>query len=149
MIGAGRDERARRDDGLLADLHAVHHDRAHADEAAAPDVAAVQSDVVPDRHFVFEDGGVRPVGDVDDRPVLHVRAVADADIENVAPDDGVEPDGRLRADVNVADYLRALFDEGRRVDLRARPTEWSNHLPSPSPFITNYNETPCGKRRYG
>ena len=109
---------------------AVHHDGADADERPAPDVTAVERDVVADRHFVFEDGGVRPRRDVDDGAVLHVGARADADVEHVAADDGVEPDGRLFADDDIADDLRALLDEGRRVNLRVLSIERSNHGPT-------------------
>lgn len=90
-------------------------------------MAAVQRDVVADRHFVFEDGRVRAVGDVDDRPVLYVRARADAYVEDVATHDRVEPDGRLLADLDIADHLRARFDESTGVNLRVLPAERSNH----------------------
>jgi hypothetical protein len=82
---------------------------------------------VPDGHFVFEDGRVRAVRDVDDGSILNVCAIADAYMENIAAHDRVEPDARLLADVHIADDLRALFDESRRMNLRVRAAKWSNH----------------------
>jgi hypothetical protein len=64
---------------------------------------------------------------VDDRAVLDVGALADADVEDVAADDGAEPDRGVRADVHVADDLRRVLDEGGRVNLRVRAAEGSNH----------------------
>src|SRR5205085_12593383 len=105
-----RDERARRHQRLAPDARAVHHDRADAYQATALDVTAVQRHVVPDRHLVFEYGGVRAVRDVYDRAVLNVRAVAYAYVEHVAAHDHAEPDGRVLAYHHIADDLRALFD---------------------------------------
>ena len=53
---------------------------------------------------------------VDDRPVLDVGARADADPVHVAADDDVHPDAALRADLDVADDLGAVVDEGGRMD---------------------------------
>src|SRR5690242_10554345 len=82
--------------------HAVHHDGADAYQTAALDIAAVQRNVVPDGHLVFEYGRVRAVRDMYDRPVLHVRAVANSYVEHVAAHDRAEPDGRLLANHNIA-----------------------------------------------
>ncbi len=78
----------------------------------------MQRHVVPDRYLVFEYGRVRAVRDVYNRAVLHVRSIPDAYVEYVAAHHGTEPDGRVLADDNFADYLRALLDEGGRVNLR-------------------------------
>src|SRR5205085_3221956 len=99
--------------------------------AAALDVAAVERNVVADRHLVFENRRVRAVGDVDEGAVLYVGALADAYVEHVAANDRAEPDGGLRADVNVPDDLRALLYEGGRVNLRALAAERSNHNSTP------------------
>jgi hypothetical protein len=48
-------------------------------------------------------------------------------VEHVAADDGAEPHGRVLAYVNVADDLRALFDERGRMNLRAYAAERSDH----------------------
>ena len=70
---------------------------------------------------------MRSVSDVDDRAVLNVRAIPYAYVEDITTHDRVEPDGRLLADLNVADNLRALFDKSRLVNLRVRAAKWSDH----------------------
>ncbi len=50
------------------------------------------------RDVVADRGGMGVVHDVDDRAVLHVRALADADVVDVAPNDGVHPDAAFGAD---------------------------------------------------
>jgi hypothetical protein len=122
-----REERPGRHQRMVADAAAVHHDGADADQTPALDVAAVQRDVVPDRHLVFKYGRVRAVRDVYDGSVLYVRAVAYPDVEHVAAHDRAEPHRRLLADMNVSDDLRAVFDKRGRVNLRVLASERSNH----------------------
>jgi hypothetical protein len=86
-----------------------------------------QRRVVADRHFVFEDGRVRPVGDVYDRAVLNVGAPADAYVEDIAAHDRVEPDGGFFTEPDIADDLRALFDKCGRMNLRVLTLKRSNH----------------------
>jgi hypothetical protein len=59
--------------------------------------------------------------------VLHVSAIADPYVEHVTAGDGAEPDRSLFADVDVADYLGAVGNEGCRVNLRMNTAKWSNH----------------------
>ncbi len=59
-------------------------------------------------------GRMRVVHHVDDRAVLHVRSLADADAVHVAANDDVHPDAALGADLDVADDLRARVDVRRR-----------------------------------
>ena len=128
--GSAHDERARRnlrsrrqkracgDKALSADANRVHHYRAYANQAAALYVAAVQSNIVPNGHFIFKNGRVRARCDVYDRAVLYVRAIPYAYVVTIAAHHSIEPDGRLFAYGNVANDLRALFYESCRMNLR-------------------------------
>src|SRR6266852_5888416 len=91
------------------------------------DIAAVQSHAVSDRHFVFENGRQLAGARVQHTVVLHVGAIADANVEHVAARHRAEPDRSLLAYVHVADDLRAVSDECCRVNLRMNSAEWSNH----------------------
>ena len=62
-----------------------------------------------------------------DGAVLHVRALANAYVENIAAHHGVEPDGGLRPYMHVAYDLRALFYKGCRMNLRVDAAKWSDH----------------------
>ena len=62
-----------------------------------------------DRDAVADGAGGVGV-DVDDGRVLHVRIVADADVVDVAAQDGVEPDVRVAAQEHAADDGRARRD---------------------------------------
>src|SRR5712692_10703520 len=90
-------------------------------------MTAVQGHTVPDGDFVFQDCRLLAGARVQDAVVLHVRAIADANVEHVAADDAAEPDGRLLAHVHIADYLRTFSDECRWVNLRVNAAKWSNH----------------------
>src|SRR5690606_27733655 len=92
------------------------HDRAHADQYAVFDGAAVQHAAVPDGHVVADHRrhSVRRrrvrAGDVDDGAVLNARARADADRADVAANHHHGPDGAVRADDDVADDDRHVVD---------------------------------------
>ena len=75
------------------------------------DVAAVQRHTVTDGDFFFQNRRLLARARVQHAVVLHVGAIADADIEHVATHDCAEPNGRLLADVDVANDLRALSYE--------------------------------------
>jgi hypothetical protein len=83
----------------------------------------VQRNAVANRHLIFEDRGVCAVSYMDDGVVLNICAIANADVVNVAPDDSVEPDRRLVANMYVAYDLCAIFDESRGMNLRMNPAK--------------------------
>ena len=91
------------------------------------DVTAVQSHAVPDRDFIFENSGLLSSARVQHAVVLHVRAITDADVEHVTARDGAKPDGRLIADMHIANYLGAVGNESRAVNLRVSVAKWANH----------------------
>src|SRR4051812_10633214 len=80
-----------------------------------------------DGDFFFQDGRLLARARMQHAVVLHVRAIADADVEHVAADDRAKPDGCLFAYVNVADDLRAIGDESCLVDLRMNSAERTDH----------------------
>ena len=80
-----------------------------------------------DGDFFFKDCGLLAGARVNDAVVLDVRAIADPDIEHVSAHNGAEPDGRLLADVHIADDLRAVGDESGFVNLRMNSAKGSNH----------------------
>jgi hypothetical protein len=90
----------------------IHHDGAEADEAAGAEGAAVDHRHVADEHVVADVGGGAAASHVDHRAVLDVGAGADADRHHVSAEDAVVPDGRVLAEVDVADDLRAGGDPG-------------------------------------
>ena len=73
---------------------------------------------MPYRDVVSDLSRKPPVRYVNDCAVLYVRAVAYADIMNVAANHAVEPYARMLAYLHVAYDLRASFDERGRGDLR-------------------------------
>ncbi|KAJ8566652.1 hypothetical protein ON010_g6470 [Phytophthora cinnamomi] len=109
----GRDTAARGhdaaggDDGVGLHQGAVQDDGAHADERVVLDRARVERAAVADGHVVADVGargqpGRGGAGRVDDRAVLHVGAVADAHLVEVAADHHVVEHGRVVADLHVA-----------------------------------------------
>jgi hypothetical protein len=58
---------------------------------------------MPDCYLVADDAWSAAV-DVKDRAVLDVRSLSDANRGNVTADDGIEPDTRIRADIDVTDH---------------------------------------------
>jgi hypothetical protein len=92
---------------------AVEDHRAHANEAAVGDVAAVQGDAVADGDVVAEDQRIFVAHDVEDRAVLDIGARADANIVDVAPDHRAGPDTGVFADDHVADEDGGGVDVGR------------------------------------
>src|SRR5687768_6215825 len=111
--GILRDQRRGGDNRLRADLRAGVNDRSHADGDAAADGRARDDVCMSDGDLVADvEGGT--ASDVKDRAVLDVRSLPDANRRNVAANDGVEPDARIRAHVDVSDDDRA----GRQIDTR-------------------------------
>jgi hypothetical protein len=70
---------------------------------------------------------MRAVPNVNHRIVLHIRAITDANVMNVAADGAVAPDRSLFPEMHVAYHLGAGVDIRGRVNLRVNPTERSNH----------------------
>ena len=64
---------------------------------------------------------------MNDGVVLNVRAIADADVMNVATDGAVTPDRCLFAKVHVANNLSARIHVSCWVNLWMNPTKRSNH----------------------
>src|SRR5258708_580572 len=98
------------DNGSRSDARAIEDEGAHADEAAGFDRAAVEDSVVAYRDIVAHVHAVLSFHAVEDRVVLNVRIMADADLLYVAPEDGVHPDARVLADSDVADELGGVVD---------------------------------------
>src|SRR5882724_266503 len=91
------------------------------------DVAAMQRHAVTNSDFFLEDRWLLARACMQHAVVLHVRAIADAYIKHVATHDGAEPNGRLFANVYVANDLRAVSNECRFVNLRMHPAKRSDH----------------------
>ena len=108
---AGRDHRSR--SHLRAALHhrAVEHPRADADQRAVLDGAAVHHRLVADHHAGADLQRMGAVGNVQHRAVLHVGARADADEVDVAARRGVEPEGDVVAQLDVAHHVRVGSEE--------------------------------------
>ena len=70
---------------------------------------------------------MRAIGDVYHRAVLNVRARADAYVVTIAAHHRAEPDGRLLADLHVADDNGCLGDVSRRVNLRVSAAKGAYH----------------------
>src|SRR5215213_3333453 len=124
---ARTDERASRNQRQLADAHVVQQYRTDANQTATLDVAAVQSNTMAHRHLVFEYRRVCAIPHVNHRIVLHVGAVADANVMNITTYSAVAPDRSLFSKMHVAYHLGAGVDICGRVNLRVNPTERSNH----------------------
>src|SRR5262249_61014932 len=82
---------ARADQAVAADLHAVEHDRAHADQAVVGDRAAVQNHGMADGASCTDRERKADVG-VQDAVLLNVRTFADLDPFVVAPQARPIPD---------------------------------------------------------
>ena len=117
-MGALGDEGSGGNDGAGADVGSVEDDGADADEDVVFEGAAVDGGVVADGAAVSDDDRVEVALAVEDGAVLDVGAGADADAVDVAAEDGVHPDGGLRAEVDVADDL------GGGVDIAAGGEGW-------------------------
>ncbi len=102
-LGARQDERAGSDDGTRRDVHVVEDGTTHADEHVIVNLAAMQTDVVADGDVIADLYPRVIFCTVQAGAVLDADAIADADLIDVATDDGAIPDGGLFADDDVAD----------------------------------------------
>src|SRR6266496_1613026 len=91
------------------------------------DIAAVQSHAVAASDFVFQNRGQFSDARMQHAIVLHVRAIADANVVHVAARNRAEPDGGLFAYVYVANHLRAVGDECGSVNLRISTAKGPDH----------------------
>src|SRR5262245_11406557 len=106
-----RHERTGCNKRLSTDGHIVEHDGPDPDQAAVLYAASVKHCGMADGHALPDDGCKSATGHVDHRVVLDIRAVTDADVIAVAAQNAVEPDARVLAQLNVANYLRAGRDK--------------------------------------
>ena len=112
-----RDERARTDDTVLADLRVAEHDSPHADQRVRADALAVDDGVVTN-HDIVADGQRAVSHDMNRRVVLDVRAAADADRLEIAAHDAAKPDARILANHDVASHACRRRNEDRCINLR-------------------------------
>src|SRR4051812_6447140 len=110
-------ERSRRHDGLIADRGAREHDCSHPDRYSMANRRSVNDCRVTDRHVIADDAWA-PGVDVQHRAVLDVGAGTDAYWRNVTANDGVEPDARPGADLDVANDYRSRRNEYACCDSR-------------------------------
>ena len=78
-------------------------------------------------HFVAELHRMRPQHAVNGCAVLDVRPPADPDPVHVAADDDAHPDAALLADLDLADDLRAVVDEGAGMNARQTAAVRADH----------------------
>ena len=98
------------DDGAGSDDDAVENDRAHADETAGFNGAAVEYSVVANGDIVANVDAILFFHAVEDAVVLNVGIVADSDLVNVTAEDRVHPDAGVFAENDVADELSGVVD---------------------------------------
>ena len=101
--------------GLCTDHCAIKDGRLHADEAFVPDFACVNYRSMPNRD-VFAYLNAVVVGQVDNRPVLHIGTFSDLDRVDVTAEDCVVPYARVFAERDSSDYDCSACDIGASVD---------------------------------
>src|ERR1039458_1190035 len=121
-------QRAGGDDGAASDDRAVEDDGAHADQAAGFNGAAVQDGVVAHTDVVAQVDAVLFFHAVEDTVVLNVGIVADADLVNIAAEDGVHPDAGVFAEDDVADQLGGVVDVASAGELGSDAFVGADHI---------------------
>lgn len=81
-----------------------------------------------DRHIVSDHGGKAIAGDVQDATVLNIRAFPNADIINVSPDDGIEPNAGMVANFDVPDNSSAFLKKDTFANFRIFAQIAADHL---------------------
>lgn len=105
------------DDRAGSDTDIVEHGRAHADEDIVGNLAAMQADVVTHGDVIADLDPRIVLGTMQARAVLDGDTVTDANLVDIATNDGTEPDRGLGTDNNIADngssrgHIRALTDD--------------------------------------
>ena len=100
---------ARRDDSpgthlsTRFDHGAVENARADADQGSIVDRAAMNHTAVPDHHATADLEWMCLVTDMQDGPVLNVGSASDLDPVHITASGGLEPEGAVIPDLNVAD----------------------------------------------
>jgi hypothetical protein len=80
------------------------------------------------RNLILKNCRMRSRARVNHAVVLHVRAIADANVVHVATDRRVAPNRRLFAQMYITNHLGALINVSGAVNLRMDRAEWSNHV---------------------
>lgn len=111
-FGALGDESAGADEAFLPDLGSIEHHRAHADETQISNRAGVDNRRVADR-AARADHGRLVIGEVNHRPVLHIRPLPDPDRVDIRTQDGAVENTRIAPKANIADQGRIRGDKGR------------------------------------
>ena len=132
-LGSRRQQGTGADDAALAHFDLIQNRRSHADDAQIADRAAVQSHRVPDGHAIADGGRKAIVRDVKHGVVLDRCLAADADVKDIAADDGAEPDARSRTDVDIANDRRIRRDVDAGIKLRPDAAKRAKHV---CPHIT-------------
>ena len=88
--------------GVLADLGPVEHDRSDPDQRAIAHPAAMNDSAVAHRDFIAEDRRKAIGGDMESCLVLDIRTLADANSLDVAAQNRPIEDARVDADLDVA-----------------------------------------------
>ena len=101
-----RDDGARADNAVVANLGVAQNYRTHTNKAVVADFAAVNNRVVPDGDIVA-DFGRRVAHNVNRAVVLNVGVVADSHRLKVSANRRAKPNTRTRADFNFPDNRRA------------------------------------------
>lgn len=101
---AGRDESSRTDEGKFTDGGPVEYDGSHADQSVIHDGAPMQDGVVADGDMVTDGEGMTAVN-VQCGVILNIGLFADGDAGHIAADNGVGPEARTGADLDIPDNL--------------------------------------------
>jgi hypothetical protein len=125
----------------------VEYDGTDADEDVVFEGAAVDGGVVADGAAVSDDDGVEVALAVDYGAVLDVGAGADADAVDVAAENGVHPDGGLRAELDVADDLGGGVDVAAGGDGGGDTAEGAKHGYSVGSCADGETRSGCWKWR--
>ena len=97
--------------GPRPDDRSVHHDRAHSDQRAVLDGAAVQNHPMSHGDVIAHGGRMAPGRDMNHRIVLDVGSPTDPNMEHVPAKDAPEPDRTFLAHFDVPDEHRRRRDE--------------------------------------
>ena len=115
---ARRNDRTGADETVVFDHRTIQHRRTHADQAGIADTAGMHDGAVADGDIVADQGREADrlaagsvVTDMEDGAILDISSGADADVVDVAADDGARPDRAVVADVHVADDGAGRVDE--------------------------------------
>ena len=80
----------------------VHHDRTHPNQHIIMYCATMNNGSMSDAHIVSDAGWIFFVGTVDDRIVLDVDPVSDADAIYIATNNSIEPDAAMVTHAHIA-----------------------------------------------